>query len=68
MGRYYSRTGYFDKPAVDRFAAPEYLPEGQARLFNLVGRPVQLVFAGHMARKLGCRGRLDARPYEESLH
>ena len=67
MGRYYSRTGYFDKPAVDRFAAPEYLPEGQVRLFNLVGRPVQLVFAGRIAKKLGCRDRLDARPYEESL-
>ena len=68
MGRYYSRTGYFDKPAVDRFAAPEYLPEKQVRLFNLVGRPVQLMFAGRMARKLGCHGRLDARPYEKSLH
>lgn len=68
MGRYYSRTGYFDKPAVDRFAVPEYLPEKQVRLFNLVGRPVQLMFAGRMARKLGCHGRLDARPYEKSLH
>ena len=66
MGRYFSRTGYFDKPAVDRFAAPEYLPEQQVRLFNLVGRPVQLLFAGRMAKKLGCRGRLDARPYEQS--
>ena len=65
MGRYYARTGYFDKPAVDRFAGPEYMPEKEIRMFRLVGRPVQHLFMGCMAKKMGCRGRLDAKPYGE---
>lgn len=64
MGRYYARTGHFDKPAVDRFAAPEYMPEKEIRMFHLIGRPVQRIFMGRMAKRLGCRGRLDAAPYE----
>ena len=63
MGRYYARTNGFDKPAADRFAGSEYLPPQQIRMFGLVGRPVQRIFMGRMAKKLGCRGRLDARPY-----
>lgn len=65
MGRYYAGTGYFDKQTVDQFAAPEYLPEKEIRMFNRVGRPVQRVFMGRMAKKLGCRERLDAQPYQD---
>lgn len=65
MGRYYARIGCFDKQAVDKFAAPEYLPEKEIRMFNRVGRPVQRVFMGWMAKKLGCRERLDAQPYQD---
>ena len=36
----------------------------QSRMFNLFGRPVQRIFMGQMAKKMGCRERLDARPYE----
>ena len=50
MGRYYAGTGYFDKQTVDQFAAPEYLPEKEIRMFNRVGRPVQRVFMGRMAK------------------
>ena len=65
MGRYYPGTGYFDKQTVDQFAAPEYLPEKEIRMFNRVGRPVQRVFMGRMAKKLGCRERPDAKPYQD---
>ena len=54
MGRYYARTGYFDKAAVNRFAGPEYLPKAQIRMFRLIGQPVQRLFMGHMAGKMGC--------------
>ena len=63
MGRYYAETRYFDKGAVSEFAAPERMSRGQIRMFNLFGRPVQRVFMGRMARKMGCRERLDAKPW-----
>ena len=34
-------------------------------MFRLFGRHVQRVFMGRMAKKLGCRDRLDAQPYQE---
>ena len=63
MGRYYAKTGYFDKPAVDKFAAPEYMPRGEIRMYNLIFRHISRLFMGRIAKKLGCRGRLDDRPY-----
>ena len=67
MGRYYAETGYFDKPAVDRFAAPEEMPPSRIRLYDLVFKHVSRLFMGRVAKKLGCRDRLDARPYEACL-
>ena len=67
MGRYFARTQKFDKTVVNEFAAPEYMPEKQIRMFNLFGRPVQRIFMGRMAKKMGCRERLDAKPYEHLL-
>lgn len=65
MGQYYAKTGCFDRQTVDRFAAPEYMPEKQIRMFRLIGRPVQRAFMGRMAKKMGCRERLDARPFQD---
>lgn len=66
MGRYFAGTHCFDKQTADAFAGCEYMPKSQIRAFQLIGRPVQRVFMGRMAKKLGCRDRLDARPYEET--
>ena len=63
MGRYYAKTGYFDKSVVDKFAAPEYMPRGEIRMYNLIFRHISRLFMGRIAKKLGCRGRLDDRPY-----
>ena len=65
MGRHYAQTGRFDEQTVSRFAGPEYLTEKQIRMFNRFGRPVQRIFMSCMARKMGCRERLDAKPYGE---
>ncbi|MDD5944341.1 MAG: hypothetical protein PUD43_01300 [Clostridia bacterium] len=64
MGRLFCRTSCFDKKTSDAFAAPEYMPESQIRMFNIFGRTVQKIFMGRIAKKMGCRGRLDAKPYE----
>ena len=62
MGRYFARTGYFDKPAVSAFAAPEYMSARQVRMYRLFGRHISRFFMGHIAKKLGCKERLDAQP------
>ena len=65
MGRVFASSGRFEKSAVDTFAAPEYMPEKQARMYRLLGRHVSRIFMGHIAKKLGCKEKLDARPLAE---
>ena len=67
IGRYYAKTGYFDKPSVDKFAAPEYMPRSQIWMYNLVFKRISRLFMGGIAKKLGCKGRLDDRPYAEHV-
>ena len=64
MGRTFAQTGCFEKTAVDAFAAPEYMPEKQIRMYNLVGKHISRFFMGRIAKNLGCKEKLDARPYE----
>lgn len=66
MGRYFARTGRFDKATADDFAAPEYLPEKQIRSYRRVMGKVSRIAMGFVARRLGCKERLDARPLEET--
>ena len=63
MGRTFAQTGCFEKTAVDAFAGPEYMPEKQIRMYNLVGKHISRFFMGRNAKKLGCKEKLDARPY-----
>ena len=63
MGRYFAKTGRFEKADVDAFASPEYMSEMQIRMYNLVGKHISRFFMGYIGKKLGCRGKLDARPY-----
>ena len=65
MGRVFARSGQFEKSVVDAFAAPEYMPNKQKRMYNLFGRHISRFFMGHIAKKLGCKERLDARPLED---
>ena len=66
MGRIFAQIGCFEKAAVDAFAGPEYMPEKQIRMYNRVGKHISRFFMGHIARKLGCKEKLDARPYERA--
>lgn len=63
MGRTFAQTSCFEKTAVDAFAGPEYMPEKQIRMYNLVGKHISRFFMGRIAKKLGCKEKLDARPY-----
>ena len=66
MGRTFAQTGCFEKTAVDAFSGPEYMPEKQIRMYNLFGRHISRFFMGRIAKKLGCKEKLDARPYERA--
>lgn len=66
MGRTFAESGRFEKAAVDAFAAPEYMSEQQIKQYNLLGKHISRFFMGRIAKKLGCKERLDAKPYESS--
>ena len=66
MGRTFARTSRFEKSAVDAFAGPEYMSEKQIRMYNLVGKHISRFFMGRIAKKLGCKEKLDARPYDSA--
>lgn len=66
MGRIFAQIGCFEKAAVDAFAGLEYMPEKQIRMYNRVGKHISRFFMGHIARKLGCKEKLDARHYERA--
>ena len=42
------------------------MSEQQIRQYNLLGKHISRFFMGHIAKKLGCKGRLDDKPYESS--
>ena len=65
MGRVFARTGCFEKSVVDAFAAPEFMSKKQMRTYNLFGKHLSRLFMPHIAKKLGCKEKLDARPLEE---
>ena len=64
MVRVFASNGQFEKSAVDAFAAPEFMSKKQMRAYNLFGKHVSRFFMGHIAKKLGCKEMLDARPFE----
>ena len=67
VGRLFASRGCFDVEAFAQLASPEYLSEKQIRWFEGMGRHAQKWFMNRIARRLGCRGKLDARPYDETV-
>ena len=65
MGWVFASSGRFEKSAVDAFAAPESMSKKQMRAYNLFGKYISRFFMGHIAKKLGCKEKLDARPLAE---
>lgn len=63
MGRTFAEAECFEKSAVDSFAGPEYMSGKEIRMYNLLGKHISRFFTGYIAKKLGCRSKLDAKPY-----
>lgn len=64
MGRSFADKGKFEKAEVSAFAKPEYLSESEIRKFNRIGRHIQKFFMDRIAKSMGCKGKLDAKPYK----
>lgn len=63
IGRCFARYGYFEAEAFSRFASPEHLSEKQIRRFEKTGSHLQKWFMDGIARQLGCKQKLNAKPY-----
>lgn len=62
MGRLFAMNCYFEKSTVDAFAAPEYMSKRMIRKYNLVGKHLSRLLMPRIAKKLGCKEKLDAQP------
>lgn len=62
-GREFGRYGYFEQSIISKYSSPEFLSEKQIRQFKTWGKHVQRCFVNLAAKRLGCKDRLDARPY-----
>lgn len=64
MGRRFAKTHCFDKEEVSQFAEPEFFSKVTLRAFQCIGRHIQRMFMSKMAKSLGCKQKLDVRPYD----
>lgn len=64
MGKYYAQNNYFDKEAVNDFAKPEYFTKKYIFL-NRILSPLNKLFIRVFAKKLGCKGSLNDKPYQK---
>ncbi|MBE5962049.1 MAG: hypothetical protein E7256_11840 [Lachnospiraceae bacterium] len=63
MGRLFAKEGHFDEAKVSEFAKPEYFSKGVIAISTIFS-PVQKLMMQGMAKKLGCKGSLNAKPYQ----
>lgn len=64
MGKLFSEHGCFKPEIAADFAGAEYLTPKQAEPFGKIGVCLNKWLLGRIARGLGCRDKLDAKPYE----
>lgn len=64
VGRAFAKYGYFEQSIISAFSSPEALSEKQIRQNERVGKYIQKWFMDIIAKRLGCKEKLDARPYE----
>ncbi len=63
MGKYYAQNNYFHKEVVNDFSKPEYFSKKIIFLNNVLS-PLKKLFFKVFAKKLGCKGSLNAKPYQ----
>lgn len=63
MGKLFAQKGSFAKEKVTQFAAPEYF-SAPMRVFLQAITPVQNLMLRRIAKSIGCKEKLDAKPYQ----
>ena len=63
IGRQFGESGTFRQETIEAFSIPEYLSERQIRMSNGPLRYVQRLVMQYFAKRLGCRTKLDAKPF-----
>lgn len=63
MGKYYAQNNYFNKEVVNDFAKPEYFSKKVIFLNNVLS-PLKKLFFEVFAKKLGCKGSISDKPYQ----
>ncbi len=63
IGSLFARYGYFDTEIISEFASPEYLSKKQIRQSEKMGKYIQKCFMDWIAKRLGCKEKLDVKPY-----
>jgi len=66
MGKYYARNNYFNKEVVNDFAKPEYFSKKVIFLNNVLSPLKKLLFK-IVAKKLGCKGSINDKPYQNYI-
>lgn len=65
IGRQFGENGVFRPEIIEAYSTPEYLSEKQIRMANGPLRYVQRFAMRYFAKRLGCRTKLDAKPFCE---
>ena len=65
IGRQFGENGVFRPESIEAYSTPEYLSEKQIRMANGLLRYVQRFAMRYFAKRLGCRAKLDAKPFCE---
>lgn len=66
MGEVFAADGRFIKEKSDRFAAPEYFSKRFIAFSNLTS-PLKKLFFDIFFGRMGCQGKLSAKPYQAYL-
>lgn len=65
VGRQFGENGSFRSETIETFSIPEYLSEKQIRMSNGPLRYVQRFAMRYFAKRLGCKTKLDAKPFSD---
>ncbi len=63
VGRSFGQYGYFEQSIISGYSSPEYLSKRQIQQSEKIGKHIQKWFMNMIAKRLGCTGKLDAKPY-----
>lgn len=67
QGELFGKTYDFFSKEAKSFAGDDYLPERVIKRYNRYGHILQKFFMNRIAKKLGCKGKVDDKPYIEYL-